>query len=471
MIFLDTTGKDLEIVLAGAPGTQLPWTVGYSEQASDNSTSAGKSADGVTNSTTAVVMVAAPGGSLVRIPLRFSVWNADNAAATVTIQLNDSSTLRVVMKVTLQPGDNLLWSAGSEPTVLDSSGNVKGRYFASPLTPPDGGTGLVSPIAHTFLVAQGASAMTAMAVGTKYQVVVGVTSGDPVWSSALPLIDQADPSQPSSGYGLLYGYTQVGFSMPRYYAGADAVPFSLQPWLAGRANARLVSSGGAGNSGAGIANVSLSGTLAALAPTFGTYKGQWQRNKLPGTGSGTGVGPCTMTAVASSSKGMCWRGNGAGLGGFVYVQEFCLGTNTNGAMGFFGLRQSTTAIGNADPSSQTNIIGLGFDAADSSSGNWILMYNDGTGTATRTDLGSSFPRNTTDPIRLKIGCSPNGSTMTVEVTNRATGAVYAPAALSSDLPVNTDGFCGFAELNNRATSGTTQEIHYGTNEFSVETDY
>lgn len=79
-----------------------------------------KSNDGSTNNTTAVTVVAAPGSGVRRTVVAITVYNADSSNATVTIQLNNASTLRTILKMVLEPGDN--WDVlGNMRLVLDST--------------------------------------------------------------------------------------------------------------------------------------------------------------------------------------------------------------------------------------------------------------------------------------------------------------------------------------------------------------
>lgn len=109
MINLDGTGKSLEVKLAGAvTTTQLPFTVSYIDTLdSDQSVSDIAEGDGVSNNTTAVTMVSAPAAGHTREVKHLTVYNADTVAATVTIQINNGGTTRILIKVTLDAGDTL----------------------------------------------------------------------------------------------------------------------------------------------------------------------------------------------------------------------------------------------------------------------------------------------------------------------------------------------------------------------------
>jgi hypothetical protein len=130
------------------------------------------------------------------------------------------------------------------------------------------------------------------------------------------------------------------------------------------------------------------------------------------------------------------RGNGAGRGGFHFVARFGISDATlvAGARLFVGLTSSTSVLGNADPSTFTNIIGVGLDAADT---NLQIMHNDAGGSAVKIDLGASFPESTvTDFYELSLYCPPNGIEVSYQVINLSTN-VSASGVIISDLPLNT----------------------------------
>ena len=129
-------------------------------------------------------------------------------------------------------------------------------------------------------------------------------------------------------------------------------------------------------------------------------------------------------------------GNAAGLGGFHFVARFGISdlALATGARLFVGLTSSTAILGNAEPSSFANIIGVGLDAADTT---LQIMHNDGAGTATKINLGASFPESTnTDFYELALYCAPNATTVFYEVVNLTTG-VETSGSITTNLPLNT----------------------------------
>jgi hypothetical protein len=65
---------------------------------------------------------------------------------------------------------------------------------------------------------------------------------------------------------------------------------------------------------------------------------------------------------------------------------------------FAGMYGTDSTPGSStDPSSLTNIAGIGADTADA---NWQIMYNDGAGTATKVDTG--WPKTVGETLWIKV---------------------------------------------------------------------
>lgn len=123
-MLLDTITKSLEIVLGAAvAANQLPLVAVYSDQTPTTFTPA--SNDGQSNGVTAVTLVPAPAASTQRRIHSLSIWNADTQSVTVTVRLNNNSTMRIIIKVALAVGDSLTYEAQSGWIVRDAMGNQK----------------------------------------------------------------------------------------------------------------------------------------------------------------------------------------------------------------------------------------------------------------------------------------------------------------------------------------------------------
>ncbi len=121
-------------------------------------------------------------------------------------------------------------------------------------------------------------------------------------------------------------------------------------------------------------------------------------------------------------------------GGFIFSVRGAVAdaaTVANSRM-FMGFRAVGTAPGNVEPDTLVDCIGLAAKAGDA---NLSIMYNDSSGTATMSTLGSSFPAQTlsTDVYRLEVYCAPGAGTIYYYVLRENTGAT-ASGSFSSNLP-------------------------------------
>lgn len=125
MILLNNV-QSLQIVLSGAVATAQPhFYAGYVDLASGALTTPAP-VTGTTNSTTAVTWVAAPAASTTRQVKALSLYNADSAAVTVTVRINDNGTNRTLLVSSLLPGDRLEY--------VDSQGWRSGAGVSAPVT-------------------------------------------------------------------------------------------------------------------------------------------------------------------------------------------------------------------------------------------------------------------------------------------------------------------------------------------------
>ena len=124
MIVLQNITDSLEIVLSGAVATnQLPFVATYV----DSTTTAYSPlrTTGLTNDTTVVTIVASPAASTSRTIKTISIQNKDTAIITVLVSYNDNGTKYVVLKVTLDIGDNLEYTETNGWKVITTDGAVK----------------------------------------------------------------------------------------------------------------------------------------------------------------------------------------------------------------------------------------------------------------------------------------------------------------------------------------------------------
>ena len=154
MIVLNTANRSLQYLLGGAvAANQLPFVVQYVNVTREGVTH-NNSANGISNSGTAVTVLGAPSAGEKRVIQSFSVYNADTASATVTVRLNDNGTLRNIVVVTLSASDHLIYTNAAGWFVLTSAGFIKSTSTAVNLDDL-GDVSITSPAAGAVLTYNG----------------------------------------------------------------------------------------------------------------------------------------------------------------------------------------------------------------------------------------------------------------------------------------------------------------------------
>jgi len=238
---------------------------------------------------------------------------------------------------------------------------------------------------------------------------------------------------------------------------------SLRAWkdLAGRMDLRPsrrlqpmswdVALGSSSVSAIGLA-VSVTGTVSSATPASGGLFSQAPRMKVA---SAAGAG---SSAALYGSALPAWRGNASGLGGFYLMMRGGVEVFQTNARMFMGLHDAASAIGNVNPSTLTNIIGVGFDSGDSN----LSLLTNSTGATTKTGLGSSFPAtaSATDLYELILACEPDASSVSYRVERLNTGDV-ASGSISSNLPASTVFMAPQLWLNNGSTASAVTSAFVG----------
>jgi hypothetical protein len=138
-------------------------------------------------------------------------------------------------------------------------------------------------------------------------------------------------------------------------------------------------------------------------------------------------------------------------GGFFVAFRFGLESMANSSFQWFVGLNTTAPIG-ADPSTQTNMVGFGVDAADS---NVQFMINDGSGTATKVDLGASFPGKTSAAVyEARLYCAAGGSTVYYSL-ERLDSAQFTEGSATTDLPVSTTLMGAYCGTRNNITTASS----------------
>lgn len=246
-------------------------------------------------------------------------------------------------------------------------------------------------------------------------------------------IDGVEPSVPATGIVRVGSVRRAGRHMlaMHEYGANRPIPFGLHYAHCNQRLAKAVA-GATTPSVLGIA-VSATGTATIASPANTSYYTQIPKTEYLVTTAST-----SAVAGVRSSVAEFWRGNAAGRGGFYFSTIWgpATGPSTTANLRLFaGLVGATGAPTDVDPSTITQCIGMGADAADTQ---LQFMHHTGTGGITKVPIGSSitFPKPTSDRVelyQLEMFCPSNESYVEWRVTKLRTGDVFSGVA-NTNLP-------------------------------------
>ena len=241
----------------------------------------------------------------------------------------------------------------------------------------------------------------------------------------------ATPSAPASGGMKLFSKNFALTPMPFVLSPSDVIPWPVQPMIGEGAYRLFLPATGTTVTSLGWPAITGQGTATAATVGTGNRRSNMQRIEyLVTTPSTTAVAGARM-----NSNGFAVNGSSSWEGGFFGFMHGGPSTGlTNSSHRFFMGMGDTSASSDVEPSTLTNIAGIGWDAADA---NVQFMHNDGSGTATKIDLGASFAVPSTDRAtiyRLRLFAPPGTTrTLSYEVTELESGAV-ASGTVTTNLP-------------------------------------
>lgn len=231
---------------------------------------------------------------------------------------------------------------------------------------------------------------------------------------------------------------------------------------------------GGGGDGISIASPGSSTALSYFGMGAMTAVGTVSHPTLAATSLAESTRRTILTSAATAGSAsefrlaatQCWRGNGAGLGGFTAVFRWGVSDTVATKRQAVGLWASTSATATTvEPSAIVNGVWVGNDAADA---NLQLMYNDGAGVASKIDLGSDFVKNVQNAIyELILFCKPNDSVINYRV-KRLDAAGESSGSLSTDIPSSTTFLAPHFYANNGGTAAAVVLDFY---RYYLESDY
>lgn len=130
-MLLKTTSEVLRIDLAGAADPEMCTLISYVDRNRCNGAEKAGSQDGQSTDTDAVAILAAPGADTDRLIKQITVFNRDNAAATITIEIYDGTSAYTLFRAAfVTGGESIQWSPTTGWCTLNSAGALQMTAYA-----------------------------------------------------------------------------------------------------------------------------------------------------------------------------------------------------------------------------------------------------------------------------------------------------------------------------------------------------
>jgi hypothetical protein len=270
---------------------------------------------------------------------------------------------------------------------------------------------------------------------------------------SLPLNNTTDPSPPTGGI-IVYSKEVAGRSVPKFMP-----PSGLDSVLQNAIFQNRMSIAAPGITTAlsyfGMGAFTAVGTLSHPVLASGSLRAMTSRGSL------------LSAATANSASELRYASlQCAGDSGFFAVFRFGTASAVATQRLAVGLWTATAATNTSiEPSAIVNGIWIGNDLADT---NLQLMYNDGSGTASKINLGSNFVKNQAEGIyELTLFCKPADTTIYYRV-KRLDASGEVSGSLTTDIPAINTFLCPHFYLNN---GGTASAVTLDFYRYYLECDY
>ena len=208
--------------------------------------------------------------------------------------------------------------------------------------------------------------------------------------------------------------------------GADEYALPAPDWLLGPIPGATTTPTQAGTAVTAVGTATASGAL-----TTATSMGRTPHLKYR-------VTTAAATAIASVRQNTAAIGpiSSSGRGGFRcrLTGGPDSGTSLTTDRFFMGLRAATGAPTDVDPSTLTDVVGVGWDAADSTV---QIIHNDSAGAATKINTGWALPTSESAQMyRLELFSDPTLGTVKYRLTNLGNSLTFV-GEITTDLPAST----------------------------------
>lgn len=288
---------------------------------------------------------------------------------------------------------------------------------------------------------------------TKYMTIAELAKavGD---GGRLILDTSATPSAPSDGVAL---FTRHAARKLPAFIGPSGVYSSVQPHIGANKAAWFQCTG----------NATTVVTPGIVVTTIGTATAaNWaSTNMLTASRRLSYISAATAGSAGGWREAVAKYAMGtSGWGGFHVMARFGFVTLPAGYRVFVGLHSSTAVIGNVDPSTLTNMCGLGKDTGDTT---LQFMYNDASGTANKINTGITLAVDDLIDFQMFSASGSGKIWFSIQVLTGGGSIVNADTGVSTDVPAATTGLCIHNWCNNGATASA---INPHWSNYYIETD-
>jgi photosystem II stability/assembly factor-like uncharacterized protein len=174
----------------------------------------------------------------------------------------------------------------------------------------------------------------------------------------------------------------------------------------------------------------------------------------------------TNQQVGLRSELMFMRGATGGQGGFFFSCRFGFDAIATGCRAFVGFT-TTTTITSVDSSTLTNILGFGFDVADTA---WSFYHNSAAATATKESIpGQGTLATSNTGYDAYIWAPPDSAVVYYRLDRTDTGATIVDSSVSTNLPATTTPLLATAMMSNGTANTAVGAATIGINRLYVET--
>lgn len=319
-------------------------------------------------------------------------------------------------------------------------------------------------ISRSVIRSSNSDALVSFSAGTKNVFITPIADRMPVVDTEGYILlndDTTVPATPTAGV-TLFARAISGRRLPAY-VGPSGLDSSLQPFLARNKVAFFSPFPGLTTlTGFGMTPAATGTATAKTGASTNIHTQTPGVDILATTAATTAVAGYRLASAAAALS--VWRGNASGFGGFTHMVRFSPATGVSTSSGtdrlFVGLSNSSSAPTDVEPSTLTNMVGVGYDSADT---NWQIYGNDNSGTAGKYSTGFAVP--TTDRpglYEVAIFCKPNDSSITVTFTDVGAGNSFQQIiTTSADLVPATTFMAGRGYHSAGGTSTVTGLTIFG----------